>query len=395
MNGSHIRVARVITRLNIGGPARHVTILSTRLGTEFDTVLLTGRPAVDEGSLTDACRGVGVRIIEVPELQRRPSPLSDLRALWRLYVELRRLRPDLVATHTAKAGVLGRLAACLAGVPIRIHTFHGHVFEGYFGGIGSTLVRAAERLLDTITTHFVAISPEVAAAINAAGIGRGKTTVINLGLDLDPFLESRPGLFKRELGVGDDQPCVGIVGRLVPIKAHRLFLDAASIVLKQRPDARFIVVGDGQLRSVLERRVAELDLLPFVHFTGWRSDLVEVYSDLDVAVCCSLNEGTPVCMIEASAAGTPVVGTAVGGMPSVICDGVTGLLVPSGDVAALAAAILSVLNDPPLAAAMAEAGRGFAMERYGSERMLQEVRRLYRELAELKTAEQTRSCPSA
>lgn len=381
MSGSReknaIRVARVITRMNIGGPAHHVTILSTRLGPAFETRLFAGSSTDSEGSLVEAAREAGADMVLIPRLRRQPALLDDLSVLWRLHREFRRWRPDLVATHTAKAGLLGRLAAVTARVPVRVHTFHGHVLHGYFGSFGSALVRVTERLLASLTTQFIAISPEIAADLSEAGIGRGKTTLIPLGLDLEAL--ARPGSrrLRDDLGVGEKERLVGLVGRLVPIKAPGLFLEAAELVLEAVPDATFVLVGDGELRGELERQVTERGLLERVRFTGWRSDLAEVYSALDLVVCCSLNEGTPVSVIEASAAGRPVIGTRVGGMPSVIEDGVTGVLVRPGDPTDLAAAITRVLTDPHLARDLGRAGSAFSRERHSSERMLNQVRHLY------------------
>jgi glycosyltransferase involved in cell wall biosynthesis len=384
MSGSRdaraIRVARVITRMNIGGPAHHVTILSTRLGPEFETRLFVGVSADSEGSLAESAKRAGAELVLIPRLRRKPALLDDLRVLWRLHREFRKWRPDLVATHTAKAGLLGRVAAVTARVPVRVHTFHGHVLHGYFGSFGSTLVRVTERALAALTTQLIAISPEIGADLSEAGIGRGKTAMIPLGLDLEAL--ARPGRrrLRDDLGAGEKAPLVGLVGRLVPIKAPGLFLEAAQAVLKTVPDAIFVLVGDGELRAPLERQANEQRLRERVRFTGWRSDLAEVYGALDLVVCCSLNEGTPVSVIEASAAGKPVVGTRVGGMPSVIQDGVTGLLVPPADPAALAEAMARILTDPDLARNMGRAGSAFSRERFGSERMLTQVKDLYRSL---------------
>jgi glycosyltransferase involved in cell wall biosynthesis len=381
MNGSRpIRVARVITRLNIGGPARHVTILSTGLGPKFETILFAGASAECEGSLIESARSAGATVVVIPQLRRQPAPIADLRVLWRLYREFRRWRPDLVATHTAKAGMLGRVAAALAGVPVRVHTFHGHVLHGYFGSFGSALVRLTERFLDRLTTRSIAISSEIAADLREAGIGWNKTTLIPLGLDLERLAQPGPGSIRRELGLADGQPLVGLLGRLVPIKAPGLFLDASRRVIETLPAARFVLVGDGELRAELERRVSDEGLGHAVRFTGWRSDLAEIYGALDLVVCSSINEGTPVSIIEASAAGKPVVGTRVGGMPSVIQHGVTGLLVSPGDPAGLAAAMSTILSDPDLARRMGAAGSAFSRERYSRERMVSQIRVLYLQL---------------
>ena len=379
--GRH-KLVRVITRMNIGGPARHVTILSTRCGPEFDTDLLAGEPDEREGSLESEAAAAGARLVHVPYLRRPVAPLDDLRALVWLYRYFRREKPAIVATHLAKAGTVGRLAAALAGVPVRVHTFHGHVLDGYFGRVSTAVFTWMERFLGRLTTQFVAISPEIAADLDRLGIGRGKTTIVRLGLDLDHLAGHPRGGLRGELGVPADAPLVGIVGRLVPIKSHELFLAAAERVLREHADVHFAIVGDGELWGALHRQVRERGLERSVHFSGWRSDLAAVYADLDVAVCCSRNEGTPVSLIEASAAGRPVVGTQVGGIPDIITPGVTGLLVPSGDAASLASAIEELVANPGKRAAMGLAGQRAVLERHGADRMVNELKDLYRNLLE-------------
>ena len=376
------RIARVITRLNIGGPARHVTILTARSGPEFDGVLLVGEPEAREGSLLDDAVAAGTNLVHVPHLRRPLSPLADLQAFVWLLRYFRRERPAIVATHTAKAGTLGRLAAAIAGVPIIVHTFHGHVLDGYFGRIRTSVFIGIERFLGLLTTRFIAISPEIESDLERLGIGRGKTVVVRLGLELDHLTVEKPGRLRAELGVPGGVPLVGIVGRLVPIKAHDLFLAAASTVAKAHPDAHFAVVGDGELWEELHAVVARSGLAARVHFTGWRSDLAEVYSDLDIVVCCSRNEGTPVSLIEACAAGRCVIGTQVGGIADIIAPGVNGLLVPSGDPGALATAIEDLIEDPARRKRMGTAGRQMVLERHGSDRMVRELKDVYRGLLE-------------
>lgn len=330
-------------------------------------------------------RSAGAEVIDVPHLRRRVSPIGDLLALVWLYRYFRRERPAIVATHLAKAGTVGRLAAALAGVPVRVHTFHGHVLDGYFGRATTSFFLGVERLLGRLTTQFVAISPEISADLDRLGIGRGKTTVVRLGLELDGLDGHPPGALRSELGIPADAPTVGIVGRLVPIKAHDLFLEAAEAVTRSHPNARFVIVGDGELWEELHQAVARRGLAERVHFTGWRADLGAVYSDLDLVVCCSRNEGTPVSLIEASAAGRAVIGTRVGGIPDIIASGVNGLLVPSGDAAALAAAIVELVDDPDRRRQMGIAGRRTVRERYSADRMVKELKDLYRNLLDRTT----------
>jgi glycosyltransferase involved in cell wall biosynthesis len=366
--------------MNIGGPARHVSILTTRAGPEFDGMLLTGEPEAREGSLEDEAVAAGAQIVHVPHLRRPLNPLGDLLALIWLFRYFRREKPAIVATHLAKAGTVGRLAAAMAGVPVRVHTFHGHVLDGYFGRASTAVFTAVERLLGRLTTQFVAISPEIASDLDRLNIGRGKTAIVRLGLDLDHLAGHPRGALRKELGIGPDAPLVGIVGRLVPIKAHDLFLEAAAKVAGDRPDARFVIIGDGELWDELHREVERRGMSETTRFTGWRADLPAVYGDLDIVVCCSRNEGTPVSLIEACAAGRAVIGTRVGGMPDIITPGVNGLLVPSGDAGALAAAISDLIVDPPRRAAMGDAGRRMVLERHGADRMVTELKELYRNL---------------
>ena len=371
-----LKIARVVTRMNIGGPARHVTILAERCRPDFETALLAGETEGREGELNRT----GVSVVRVPHLRRRPSPLADLRALIWLVRYLRRESPAIVATHTAKAGLLGRVAAVVAGVPVRIHTFHGHVLEGYFGRVQASFYLALERLMGRFTTQFVAISPEIERDLDRLGIGRGKTTVVRLGLELNGLSAGDAGRLRRELDVPAGAHLVGIVGRLVPIKAIDVFLPAAEEVAHTDPGARFAIVGDGELWDELHAQVSSRGLERRVHFTGWRSDLADVYSALDVVVCCSRNEGTPVALIEACAAGRPVVGTTVGGIPDVIEGGVNGILVPPGDPHALASAISELLADPVRRQSMGARGRQRVLERYSADRMVTELKNLYQSL---------------
>jgi len=368
--------------MNVGGPARHVTILTTRFAPEFDSVLLTGEPEQREGSLLQEAVHAGAHVVQVPRLRRPLSPVADMLALIWLFGYFRRERPAIVATHTAKAGTLGRLAAAIAGVPVIIHTFHGHVLDGYFGRLSTSFFLFVERFLGRLTTQFIAISPEIAADLDRMGIGRGKTTVVRLGLDLDQLTSHQGGRLRSDLGVPPNAPLVGIVGRLVPIKAHDLFLASAAMVAVTRPDVHFAIVGDGELRDQLGDEVSRAGLSDRVHFAGWRDDLAEVYADLDIVVCCSRNEGTPVSVIEACAACRPVIGTTVGGMTDIIADGVNGLLIPAGDARALSEATLDLIADPNRRAAMGTSGRQMVLERYGSGRMVSELKLVYGRLVD-------------
>ena len=368
--------------MNIGGPARHVSILTARCGPEFAGSLLAGDPEGREGSLADEAARMGISVVHVPHLKRSLSPVTDLLAFIWLFRYFRREKPAIVATHMAKAGTLGRLAASLAGVPVIVHTFHGHVLDGYFGRFTTSFFLQIERLLGRLTTQFIAISPEVAADLERLKIGIGKTTIVRLGLDLQYLTNAQPGRLRADLAVPAEAPLVGIVGRLVPIKALDLFLESASLVAVDDPEVHFAIVGDGELWDELRAAVRNRGMSDRVHFTGWRRDLAAVYGDLDIVICCSINEGTPVSLIEAGAAGRPVVGTQVGGIPDIIAAGVNGLLVPSGDSRALASAIKELIKDPARRHSMGVAGQQMALERHDPERMVAELKVIYARLLE-------------
>src|SRR5438552_165216 len=257
-----IRVMRIITRLNVGGPSYQAIYLTERLrGPEYATMLLTGTVGEREGSLEGLAAEREVSFTRVPGLGREISVRSDGLTVGRLYREMRRFRPDIVHTHLAKAGAVGRLAAKLAGVPSIVHTYHGHVFHGYFSPRKTELFLRIERALARWTDRIVVLSERQEREILGFGVGRPEQMVrIPLGLELEPFLsaERRRGELRAELGLPDETPLVGIVARLVPIKAHGLFLEAARRVAHCRPDTRFLIVGDGELREPLEQQALSM-----------------------------------------------------------------------------------------------------------------------------------------
>jgi len=389
---SKIKVLRIIARLNIGGPAIHTILLTAGLNNQrFETTLVTGVEGKYEGNMLDTAAAKGVEPVIIPQLRRNVDPLGGLIALFKLYRLMRREKPDIVHTHTATAGLLGRLAARLAGVPVILHTFHGHVLHGYFGPLRSKALVLMERILARLSDRIVTVSEGQRRELAGYGIAPlQKITVVPLGFELEALLacESHRGELRHELGLADEgcrYKLVGIVARLVPIKNHRLFLRAAQVVAEAVPQTRFLVVGDGELREELEAYVRDLGLDGSVLFTGWRRDLPRVYADLDVVALTSINEGTPVSLIEALAAGVPVVATAVGGVPDVVADGETGYLVEAGDVKGLAEAIIELLRSPEKAREMGSAGREAAYPRFAAQTLIANVEGLYAELLRQKS----------
>lgn len=379
-----VRVMRIIARLNVGGPAIHTVLLTEGLeDAAFHSLLVIGRHGEHEGDMSYVARERGVTPTVIPELGRELSWRDDLVAFGKLVRLMRSFRPRIVHTHTAKAGAVGRFAAIVAGVPLRVHTFHGHVFHGYFGRTKTRVFLWIERALGRFTQRVIAISERQRDELcdTYRVIPRRRCEVIPLGFDLRPFaaVERRRGELRRELGCPDGRPLVGIVGRLVPIKNHAMFLEVAQRVVRER-DAGFVVVGDGELRQPLEREAAERGLKDRTYFLGWRRDLDTIYADLDVVALTSINEGTPVTLIEGMAAGRPVVATRVGGVADVVEHERSGLLVDSGDAEACARAVLRLLGDRALGERLGREGRERALARYGAERLVGDVRRLYLEL---------------
>ncbi len=340
-----------------------------------------GKETPREGNMLSLATSKGVSCEAIAGLGREIQPFADVWAFFGLVRLIRDFQPAIVHTHTAKAGLLGRLAARLAGVPVVVHTFHGHVLRGYFGPLKTAMFRWLEARLGGLADAIVAVSEAVKQDLVALGIAdEERIRVVPLGLELEPFMGPLPRGRLRQKSVASAAPLVGIVGRLVPIKDVSTFLEAAARVRAVRPDCHFAVVGDGEERASLERKSRELRLDSVVTFHGWHPEMTAVYGDLDVVVNCSRNEGTPVALIEALAAARPVVATRVGGTPDLIGNDDRGRLVPPGDPEALARAIVEVLADPAAAESRAHAGRQYVLDRHSSGRLVGDMDALYREL---------------
>lgn len=381
-----IRVLRIIARLNVGGPSVHASLLTRRLDPDrYDSLLVAGTEGPSEGSFLELEPQAMAALRRIPELGREIRGLHDWMAFQKIVRIIREFRPHVVHTHTAKAGTLGRLAAWLCQVPVVVHTYHGHVFRGYFSPAKTRAFIAVERWLARRTTCLVGVSEQVRREVLALGIGSDdRFCVVPLGLDLDRFLhaDARRGELRRELGVAADVPLIGLVARLVPIKAHEVFLRAAAAMTRFKPDAMFVIVGDGERRQALGALAARLGIAERVRFLGWRNDLDRVYADLDVVALTSRNEGSPVALIEAMAAGRPVVATRVGGVADLIVDGEHGLLCPMDDFAAVAAQVTRLLDTPDLRLRLREQGRARVHQSYGAPRLLDDMDVLYQRLLE-------------
>lgn len=385
-------VLRIITRLNVGGPAIQAARLTGDLEPlGYRTVLLHGQVGSAEGSMADLLRP-DAEARYTPTLRRELSPLADSRAFAVIWSALREFRPDIVHTHMAKAGLLGRLAAHLHNRTLArkhrariVHTYHGHVLDGYFSPRATAVFIAAERRLSRWTDALVAVSPIIRDdLIERFGIGtRERFHVVPLGFDLAALAATDTSsrvAARRALDLPPDVPVIGTVGRLTAIKNHELFIDAARLLAARTPSALFLIVGDGERRADLEAAAARAGLAGRIRFLGWRRDLATVYGALDVFVLTSRNEGTPVALIEAMAAGVCGVATRVGGVPDVISDSTVGVLVPGDDPSRLADEVDGLLRSGPRRRDIGERARASVLGRYGITRLVGDIDRLYRSL---------------
>lgn len=397
--GRVLRVLRVITRLNVGGPAQHVAYLTTGLVPHgFTTTLISGRIDEGEGDMGYFCEKVGARVEYLDCLVKPISPWKDICVLAKMVRILLSVRPDVLHTHLAKAGFISRIAAALVwplGVrPIILHTYHGHVFHSYFSDRQNRLHLFLERLCARWTHRIIAVSTKLQAEL----VHRYKIApesnfrVVPLGFDLSPFLARarKSGEFRRQIGVGGDTPLIGIVGRLTPVKDHSLFLDSFREILRTYPSAAAVIVGDGEDREYIQRYAEGLGIGDRVKWTGFMSDLPLVYGDLDILALTSRNEGTPVAVIEAQASGCPVVATDVGGtadaMPELtgasaseqntdIVRRAGGYLVRHRTPGAFADACIRILRGD---FKPAEDARPAVAVQFSSERLSEDIAHLYR-----------------
>jgi len=377
-------VLRVIARLNLGGPAHQARILTERLDRErFETLLVHGRVGSGEEEINWPGPETRASVVRLPGLGAAIRPLSDLRALIGLVRLVRRFRPQIVHTHTAKAGLLGRVAALVVRPrPVVLHTYHGHVLTGYFTGPVTAFYRIAERLLARVSDRLVGVSEATVDELVSLRIApASKFSVVRLGLDLEGFAGSTVDRCAARLQLGlqeEDVVCL-FVGRLVPVKRVDRLVEAIGLARRELPQLRLIVAGDGSERATLEAQVEATGLSEVVSFLGYRRELSNCMAAADIAVLSSDSEGTPVALIEGGAAGLPGVATAVGGVAEVLTPEV-GELVPAGSVEQFAAALVRLARDPDLRREKGEAARARMLARFGSQRLVEDISRLYEQL---------------
>lgn len=370
----------------MGGPAHQAALLSGRrfFPERYETLLVHGSLPAGEASLAELSREEGATMRFLPDLRQPVQPLHDARALLKLIRIARAFKPHIVHTHTAKAGFIGRQAAlAVRPRPAIVHTYHGHVLEGYFGAAKARLYLELERALARVSDRLLGVSQATVDDLVRLGVAAPeKFRVLPLGLDLEPLAEVDEALregSRGELGVAADEILLIFVGRVVPIKRLDVLLRALASARETDPRIRLALVGDGEERSGLERQAAELGIARDVLFLGYRRELRPLFAAADFAVLSSDNEGTPVSLIEAAAAGLPAVATDVGGVREVVGEE-TGIVVPPGDAGALAQGILRMAGDAAHREHRGRAARNRTLRRYSAQRLLGDVDSLYREL---------------
>lgn len=384
--GKKIKVAQVITRLDWGGAPDIVRVLCERLDPAiYDVRLIAGPTRYPSRKTNEFLTRFHDRTIVIPCLKRDINPFFDVLAFVKLYRLFSKERFDIIQTHTAKAGLLGRLAGRLVGCRAIVHTPHGHNFYGYFTWLTSQVIILIEKFAALFTDKFIALTELEKKDMARFGVAKeDKVDVIYQGLELLDY--ERPVRdaeeIRRQFSIEAGQPVVGMVGRLEPVKGPYYFVEAAHEVAKVFPHAKFLVVGEGSLRRSIEIGVDELGLRGNFVFTGWRDDVPQIMRIFDIEVLPSLNEAVGIVLIEAQASGIPVVATKVGGIPEIVKDRETGILVPPADSRALSGAIIALLSDKDSRAMMAERGKAWVSGRFSADIMVSATSGLYQRLVD-------------
>lgn len=390
------RVLRILNRLIIGGPVLNAAYLTHYMSPEFETLLVVGQKESHEEGAEHLTRELGITPVYLPEMERVVNGFNDYKAYRKIKQIIREFKPDIVHTHAAKPGALGRMAADSMRVPVIVHTYHGHVFHSYFKKFTSNVYMALERYLSTKSDALIAISPtQKDELVNQYKIApEHKFKMIPLGLDLSKFqtdYENKRKKFRTEFGLQEDEIAIGIIGRLVPIKNHLLFLESISYVLKNSPvPVRAFIVGDGGMRKQLEEKAAQLDIsftsstnnknFSSLVFASWRNDVDIINAGLDIVALTSFNEGTPVSLIEAQAAKKPIVSTRVGGIQDVVVENVTALLSDVHDRYSFFENLKRLVEDADLRKRFSEHSQEYVLNRYSYQRLIKDMSDLYNNL---------------
>lgn len=391
------RVLRILNRLVIGGPSKNAVYLTAYMQPEFETLLVTGGREEHEQDADQLALSHGIKPCSIEEMKRAISLPEDWLAYRKLKKLIRDFKPDIVHTHAAKSGALGRLAAKHCGVPVIVHTFHGHVFHSYFNTFKTNFFVQAERYLAGISDAIIAISEQQKRELSQQFkiAPENKFRVIPLGLDLESFCtdqEKKREQFRKEYGLDTDTLAIGIIGRLVPVKNHTLFLQGIKKLMDATTHRKIkaFIIGDGESRPAIQQLADRLGIPFSVHtdtahphpliFTSWRTDMDVVYAGLDIVALTSLNEGTPVSLIEAQAAGKPIVSTRVGGIADVVLENKTALLSEIRDEEGFASNLIRLCHDASLRSQFQAAGKNHVFSKYGYKRLVEDMRHVYLDL---------------
>jgi len=387
------RVIHIITRLDKGGSAETTLQVASLLNREkYDIFLVHGLSLESnmgvmeqEALIRDLSQAEkkGVRVFAIPSLVRRLSLRNDLLAFVSIYRLIKRIKPHTVHTHTSKAGVLGRFAAYLAGVPIIIHTPHGHVFHSYYGYIVTKMIVFVERIMSLMTDKITALTDKERDEHLERGIASiEKYVIVHSGVMLQHIMNKDIDVEtgKKKLGIPQNSNVIGTVGRLVPVKGHKYLVSAAKRVTKEFENTVFVFVGDGYLESILERQAESLGIRKNTIFAGWRSDVIDVLSLFDIFVLPSLNEGMGKVLIEGMALGKPIVASSVGGIIDLVKNGDNGILVPPRDSDALGDAILKLIRNRNMAQELGRNGKAKVYPEYDTTVMIRQIEGLYENL---------------
>ena len=390
------RILRIINRFNLGGPTLNAAYLTKYMSPEFETLLVGGANDETEENSEYIVRNLKINPEIIPEMRRPLNASQDVKAYNKIKYIISEFKPDIVHTHASKAGALGRMAAFSLNVPVIIHTFHGHVFDAYFSGLSTAFYKNVERYLAKKSTCIIAISEnqkdDLSGKFNICSADKVK--VIPLGFDLSKFQENvefKRNKFREEYQLKNDEIAIAIIGRLVPIKNHKLFLKAIKkIVGKTNKRFRVFIVGDGESRDYIQKKASSLGLdftekinesaEHLITFTSWIKDVDEVIAGVDIVALTSLNEGTPVSLIEAQAGNKPIVTTNVGGIENVVFPGITALLSPNNEVDAFAENLLKMIDSDELRSSCSQNGWEHVKNKFHYNRLINDTRDLYYKL---------------
>lgn len=394
------RILRILNRLAVGGPVLNATYLTKYMAPDFETLLVVGEKEDHEKGAEYLATQLDIKYATIKGMGRSINPALDYFAYRDLKRLIKKYNPDIVHTHAAKPGALGRLAAASEKVPVIVHTFHGHVFHSYFNSAKTKFFINAERRLAKRSDAIIAISEqqrkELAIDFKIAPLE--KFRVVPLGFDLDRFQTNQAEKrkkFRAEFNLSDNEIAVGIIGRLVPVKNHYLFLKAIKYVFdNSSKKIKAFIIGDGETRKDLENIAKEVNILfstenapehahPLV-FTSWRSDVDVINAGLDIVCLTSFNEGTPVSLIEAQAANRPIVSTRVGGISDIVVEGETALLADLQETEKFGEHLLKLVEDDDLRIKMGQSSHEHVMNRFSYQRLVSDMSELYYELLDRK-----------